>query len=158
MDSLQTWIVVGIVSAVGLFILHFFFKTIGSLVKWGITIAILVFLFGWGAVSEVPSKIWNGIQQIGNTKLDIKINGQTVSCTITPTVTEANTLLEKTRSAIDSLLGDKAKDVEITVIESKDCTGKATLQFKSANLDTVNRIKDDIQKLIPNLPITILQK
>jgi hypothetical protein len=158
MDALQTWIIVGVAASIGLFVLHFFFKSIGSLIKWGITIAILVFLFGWGAVSEIPSKIWNGIQSLGNTNIDIKINGQPVKCSVTPTVSEAQNLVDKSRGAIDSLLGSIAKDVDVTVVESKDCTGKATLQLKSASVEAVNKIKDGIQTLLPNLPVNVLPK
>lgn len=158
MDSVQTWIIVGIVAVVGLWLLHTIFHSIGNLIKWGITLAVLIALFGWGAVAEVPGKIWDWMRNIGTNQVEVRINGQPVKCSVIPSVSDAQTLLNKARPSIDSVLGKLSTDVVITVVNNPDCTGKAALEIKSSTVESINQIKSGIQTLLPNLPINVLPK
>lgn len=152
--DLQTWVIGVFLALIAISVLHFFFSALGTLLKWGITIAILVFLFGWAAVAEVPGKIWNGLQSLGNTK----INNEPAKCVITPNKDEAQKLVESTRPAINAVLGSLASDVVITVTDNQDCKNKAGIEIKSSSVDAVNKLKSDIEKIFPNIPITIVPK
>lgn len=149
--DLQTWVIGAFVALIAISVIHFFFSALGTLLKWGITIAILVFLFGWAAVAEVPGKIWNGLQSLGDTK----INNEPAKCIIIPTKTEAQKILDTARPALNTALGSAANEVTFTVIDNKDCKDKASIEIKSQSVDAVNKIKSDLEKLLPNIPLTV---
>ena len=151
--DLQTWLIVGAVAIVGIIILHTVFSFLGSFLRWGITIAILVFLFGWGAVAAVPGKIYNAVTGIGKQSIDLKINGQAAQCTIIPSVEEGKIIVTKLKPTLDAITGPFGKDVTLTIIENKSCPGKAALVIRSTSIETLNNLKSSIQKIIPNIPV-----
>lgn len=157
-SSITLWIIVGIAVFIGLSIFLLLFRSINLIFKVAVIAAVLIFLFGWAAVANIPNRIWQGIQSIGNASINVTINGQALSCAVVPSVEDGKKIVESVRPTINTLLGAISSQVEITTNESKTCAGKASVTVKSSSLEAANKVKDDIQKLLPNIPITLEQK
>lgn len=156
--DLQTWIIAAIIATIGVSIFLFLFRSLGFLIKAAVVIAVLVFLFGWAAVANIPNRIWEGIQSLGNTQIDVKINNEPAKCVVIPNKNDAQRLLDATRPAINTLLGSLASDVTISIVDNKECKDKASIEIRSSSVDAVNRIKTDIEKLLPNIPVDVIPR